>query len=246
MIISIVPYLAKAIPSMKRQVLLTIDDSPSPLMAMRLDYLRPLGVPILWFCRGDNLAERPETAIQALRDGHTLGNHSWDHAMFSKLSLEEAADQIDRTETALEDIHRRAGVPRRLRCFRFPYETTIGTPDHHEALQDLLRRRGFEAPNLPAIQDAGFRQRVARGDLSWSWTYDLEDWTLRSSDSPEAAAVLEKVLTRLTTEIPARTEPLDVFVGHDHAHTVGQWEAVLLRLLDLGCEFLTTEDARAL
>lgn len=231
---------------MTRQVLLTIDDSPSPLMGQRLDYLRPLGVPILWFCRGDNLAERPEIAIQALRDGHTLGNHSWDHPMFSALTLEEAADQIDRTERALEEIHRRAGVPRRTRCFRFPYETTIGTPEHHQALQDLLRSRGFQAPDLPALTDAGFRERVERGDLSWSWTYDLEDWTLRSSDSPDAAEVLEQVLSRLTTEIPLRTEPLDVFVGHDHAHTMGQWEAVLLRLLDLGCEFLTTEDAQAL
>lgn len=231
---------------MKRQVLLTIDDSPSPLMGMRLDYLRPLGVPILWFCRGDNLAERPEVAIQALRDGHTLGNHSWDHPMFSELTLEQAADQIDRTEAALEEIHRRAGVPRSIRCFRFPYETVIGTPQHHAALQDLLRRRGFQGPDLPAVRDAEFCARVANGDLSWSWTYDLEDWKLRSSDSPEAAVTLEQVLARLTTQIPARIEPLDVFVGHDHAHTVGQWEAVLLRLLDLGCEFLTTQDARAL
>lgn len=231
---------------MKRQVLLTIDDSPSPLMGMRLDYLRPLGIPILWFCRGDNLAERPEIAIQALHDGHTLGNHSWDHPMFSALSLDEAADQIDRTEKALEDIHRRAGVPRKVRCFRFPYETTIGTPEHHQALQEILRSRGFQAPDLPAIQDAGFRERISRGDLSWSWTYDLQDWTLRSSDSPDAAEVLEKVLARLTNEVPHRTEPLDVFVGHDHAHTMGQWEAVLLRLLDLRCEFLTIEDAQAL
>lgn len=231
---------------MKRKVLLTIDDSPSPLMAQRLDYLRPLGIRILWFCRGDNLSERPDVGIQALRDGHVLGNHSWDHPRFSELTLEQARDQIDRTDALLDEIHRRAGVPRTLRCFRFPYEDRVGSDEHHEALQEILRSRGFESAKLPSVPDARFRQRDDAQDLSWFWSFDLEDWTLKSSDSPDAASALQNVLTRLEREISPRRNALDVFVGHDHAHTVGQWEAVLLRLIDLDCEFVSPFEARAL
>ncbi|MCB9497110.1 MAG: polysaccharide deacetylase family protein [Fibrobacteria bacterium] len=229
---------------MKRKTLLTIDDSPSPLMDQRLEFLRQLDIRIVWFCRGDNLTERPESAIRALREGHILGNHSWDHPYFSTLSLADAADQIDRTEALLERIHLVAGVPRTVRCFRFPYEDQIGSAEHHQALQEMLAARGFEASGLRAVTDPRFRRRAK--DLSWFWSYDLEDWTLRSSDAPDAAPTLQRVLERLTRELPQRPSGLEVVVGHDHAHTVGQWEATILRLLDLDCEFVSLEEARAL
>jgi len=230
---------------MKHKVLLTIDDSPSPLMRDRLEFLRPLGIPVLWFCRGDNLRDRIDVGVQALRDGHTLGNHSWDHPFFSGLTLAEACAQIDRTEELLETIHEQAGIPRDIRCFRFPYEDRIGSPEHHAALQEVLRARGFQAPEMPAVRDPRFREHAR--DLSWSWSLDLEDWTLRSSDSRDAATTLQKVLARLDTTIPLRSGTgLDVFVGHDHAHTIGQWEAMILRLLDLDCEFVTVQEARAM
>jgi len=231
---------------MKRPVLLTIDDSPSPLMAQRLEYLRALGIPILWFCRGDHLAERPEVGVQALRDGHTLGNHSWSHPRFSQLTLEEARVEIDRTEEILDEIHLRAGVVRDLRCFRFPYEDRLGSAQHQADLQELLRSRSFEPPRLPSVVHAGFRERDAAQDLAWSFTMDLEDWMLKPSDSPEAAATLRKVLDRLETEVPSRPFGLEVLAGHDHSHTAGQWEAVLIRLMDLDCEFLSPGQARAL
>lgn len=230
---------------MKHKVLLTIDDSPSPLMRERLEFLRPLGIPVLWFCRGDNLRERPDVGIQALQDGHTLGNHSWDHPFFSKLSVDDACRQIDRTETLLEAIHEQAGIPRDVRCFRFPYEDRIGSPEHHAALQEALRARGFQAPDMPAVRDPRFRERG--DDLSWFWTFDLEDWTLQSSDSRDAATALQKVLSRLDDQLPSRFgHGLDIFVGHDHAHTIGQWEAMILRLLDLECEFVSVQEARAM
>lgn len=230
---------------MKHKVLLTIDDSPSPLMRERLEFLRPLGIPVLWFCRGDNLSERMDVGVQALQDGHTLGNHSWDHPFFSKLSVGEACLQIDRTEALLEAIHERAGLPREIRCFRFPYEDRVGSPEHHAALQDALRNRGFQVPEMPAVRDPRFRERS--GDLSWFWTFDLEDWTLQSSDSRDAAPTLQKVLSRLDEALPSRSgQGLDIFVGHDHAHTIGQWEAMILRLLDLDCEFVSVQQARAM
>lgn len=221
---------------------LTIDDSPSIHMDERIRFLQARDIPAVWFCRGDYLEERPESAILALQAGHILGNHSYDHAYFSKLSLQEAFDQIDLVESILTDLHHEAGVERRVKCFRFPYEAKIGTPEHHAALQKGLRERGFVPLRVQGAVNPDFLAQCASGDVSWFWTYDSEDWKLVAPDAPEAATRMSEVLARMDRDAPTANCGLnqigtEVVVMHDHGHTGAQWQTVVDGLSAKGLRF---------
>ena len=226
----------------RKPAFLTIDDSPSLHMKDRVGFLDQQGIRAIWFCRGDYLSERPEAAIQALRSGHILGNHSWSHAYFSKLTLEEAALEIDRTDELLEELHRQAGVERRLKVFRFPYEDRIGSEEHHASLQKLLKSRGFVLPRIEGVQDARFDRHLRDEDTSLFWTYDSEDWTLLAPGTAEAEERLAKVFTRMDRDEPEcgcglHAPGTEVIVMHDHSHTGPQWQEVVQGFLDRGLAF---------
>ncbi|HNY31435.1 MAG TPA: polysaccharide deacetylase family protein [Fibrobacteria bacterium] len=221
---------------------LTIDDSASAYMEERVLELAKRGIQAVWFCRGDHLSERPQAAIQALHAGQILGNHSWDHPRFSTLTLEQARDQIDRTDALLDSLHRKAGVPRKVKLFRFPYEDRIGSPEHHEALQELLRSRGFVLPRIDGVESEPYLRHVAENDVSMFWTYDTEDWTLPSPVDAEAGRKLTKVLERMDRDDPMAGCGLakpgrEVVIMHDHDHTAGLWQVVLQGLLSQGLQF---------
>jgi len=227
---------------LSKTAVLTIDDSPSIHMDQRVAFLSSKGIPAVWFCRGDYLEMRPEPVIQALRDGSILGNHSFDHAYFSKLSLAEAFDQIDRTDALIEAIHAKAGVERRIKCFRFPYEAKVGTPEHHEALQAGLRERGFVPLDIDGVVNASFLAQRATKDVSWFWTYDTEDWKLVGPDTPDAAERMDAVLWRMNRDEPLADCGLlqpgtEIVVMHDHGHTGAQWQVVVDALLAKGLRF---------
>lgn len=225
-----------------KTAILTIDDSPSIHMGERIAFLDSKGIRVVWFCRGDYLEERPDFAVQAIRAGHVLGNHSYDHAYFSKLSLEQAFEQIDRTDRILDDLHAKAGTPRRIKCFRFPYEAKLGSPEHHAALQAGLRQRGFVPLDIDGVVSASFLAQRATKDASWFWTYDTEDWKLAAPDSPEAKERMDSVLWRMDRDEPDADCGLnrpgtEIVVMHDHGHTAGQWSSVIDGLLAKGLRF---------
>ena len=67
-------------------------------------------------------------------------------------------------------------MPRRIKCFRFPYEVVVGDPAHHAALQEGLKERGFVPLHVEGVASNAFLEHAARGDVNWFWTYDAEDW----------------------------------------------------------------------
>ncbi len=225
-----------------KSAVLTLDDAPSVHMEERLSFLESKGIRAVWFCRGDYLERRPEAAVRALRSGHVLGNHSWDHPRFSQIQLHEAFDQIDRTERVLERIHREAGVPRQIRCFRFPYDVLVGCPEHHAALQAGLRAREFAPPVVAGVTDPSYLARWEAGDVNWTWTFDTEDWKLGESDAPDAPERMEAALARMERDEPEAGFGLqragtEIVLLHDHDRTVGQWEVLVEHLLAKGLHF---------
>lgn len=225
-----------------KNAVLTIDDSPSIHMGERIGFLEAKGISAVWFCRGDYLEERPDFAIQAIKAGHVLGNHSYDHAYFSKLSLEQAFEQIDRTDKLIEGLHEKAGVPRRIKCFRFPYEAKVGSPEHHAALQAGLRERGFVPLDMDGVTSASYLAQRAGNDVSWFWTYDTEDWKLVGPDAPGARERLADALRRMDRDEPEADCGLnrsgtEIVVMHDHGHTGAQWQSIVEGLLAKGLRF---------
>jgi peptidoglycan/xylan/chitin deacetylase (PgdA/CDA1 family) len=103
------------LPRGKGRVALTFDDGPGPYTAQVVAELRSLHVRATFFVIGRNVKQSPG-AVRGLRDaGMVVGNHSWSHPNFTKLTLAKQRAQIERTEDLLEST-----IGQRPRYFRPP------------------------------------------------------------------------------------------------------------------------------
>jgi len=111
-----------------KEVALTFDDGPDDYWTPRvLDDLKELGVKATFFCVGQRVQANPEVFLRMIKEGHVVGNHSWNHANLSKIPLEQARDQIIRT---MDEMQRVGGV--RPHLLRPPYGA-LSEPLIHEA-----------------------------------------------------------------------------------------------------------------
>jgi peptidoglycan/xylan/chitin deacetylase (PgdA/CDA1 family) len=80
-------------------VYLTFDDGPSKLTPQVLDILKEEGVKATFFELGDEVKEFPDAAKRVVKEGHALGNHSYDH-VYSSLygSFDEFWRQVQATD----------------------------------------------------------------------------------------------------------------------------------------------------
>lgn len=63
-----------------KAVYLTFDDGPVPeVTPWVLDTLKHFGVKATFFCIGKNIAAHPDLFARLRAEGHTVGNHTWDH-----------------------------------------------------------------------------------------------------------------------------------------------------------------------
>jgi peptidoglycan-N-acetylglucosamine deacetylase len=98
-------------------IALTIDDGPSPLYTPQvLQVLERYGVRATFSMIGENVSYYPAVAKDVAEAGHTIINHTWDHANLTSLSADQQRAEIMR---ATDAIHAAVGVQPRM--FRAPY-----------------------------------------------------------------------------------------------------------------------------
>lgn len=102
----------------RRAIALTFDDGPARYTARVLDVLRRSGARGTFFVVGSHVAGGAGVLRRALREGHDLANHSWNHANLSGGGL----GQLRATNAALR---RATGYTPCL--FRAPYGAVSGT-----------------------------------------------------------------------------------------------------------------------
>jgi len=102
----------------ERKIALTFDagSSRDPAPAI-LETLRSEGVRATFFLTGRWAEKNPDLVRAIARDGHLIGNHSYSHPDFRRLSATEIAEEIEKTEKIIE---REAGVSTKP-YFRPPY-----------------------------------------------------------------------------------------------------------------------------
>jgi len=84
-------------------VAMTFDDGPSATLTPKLlDLLAAHHIKATFFVIGENVAEHPEIVARAAREGHEIGNHSWSHPNFAKMSQENVRSQMQRTDDAIK------------------------------------------------------------------------------------------------------------------------------------------------
>ena len=97
-------------------VALTFDDGPSVYTSELLDALKEENVKATFFVLGKSASIQKNTLKRMAEEGHNIGNHSYDHKDFRKISDEEALKQIRLTDEIVESI-----TGEKPKYFRFPY-----------------------------------------------------------------------------------------------------------------------------
>ncbi|GAC1614062.1 MAG: hypothetical protein NVS4B5_02160 [Vulcanimicrobiaceae bacterium] len=92
-------------PATVRAIALTFDDGPNPPYTDRiLDVLHAEGVRATFFVVGRAAVAYPATLRRIARDGHAIGNHTWDHAHLIGKSRQAVRVELDRTDAAIARI----------------------------------------------------------------------------------------------------------------------------------------------
>lgn len=91
----------------KKLVALTFDDGPGPLTKQLLSTLNRLDAPSTFFVQGGLIASHPEVVKAAVRHGHEIGIHTWNHPDLTGVYGDELRHQIYDTR---DEIRRYAGV----------------------------------------------------------------------------------------------------------------------------------------
>lgn len=103
--------------STKQQIALTFDDAPDTLYTPKvLDILKKHNVKATFFVIGKLAEQHPDMVRRIAREGHVLGNHTYNHAQLKKLSMDKFIEDIEKSEAALSPL---AGYAPRL--IRPPY-----------------------------------------------------------------------------------------------------------------------------
>jgi peptidoglycan/xylan/chitin deacetylase (PgdA/CDA1 family) len=116
-----------------------------------LETLRARGVRATFFVAGRWVEAFPDAARAIVRDGHELGNHSYNHPYFSRISAADAAEEIDLTERRAREVTGATTMP----AFRFPYG------DATADMVALLGSKGYIAYHW-STDEGGFSQWIGQ------------------------------------------------------------------------------------
>ncbi len=133
-----------------RKVALTFDDVPGDRYTSQvLDVLKRKRVRASFFVVGTRARKFPELVRRIHREGHDIGNHSYNHPDFSKLPLRKVQEQVLRAEAAIADA-----VGFKPRLVRPPYGEIV--PKQLE----WAKRRGYTVVNWD-VDSSDWRQLSA-------------------------------------------------------------------------------------
>jgi peptidoglycan/xylan/chitin deacetylase (PgdA/CDA1 family) len=188
-------------PKTPGSLFLTFDDGPLDCTASILDHLAANKQKTTFFVVGRNLANESlrKLAIRAVREGHELGNHSYTHPSFSKLSGQKAEKEIRKTHKHIEQVVAEAGGNSRKqnRFFRFPYGDA-GSVQTYSTTRKVLKELGYR--------------------IAW-WDVDPRDWQMCGGPCSRSAS---RVIASVT-----KAAPRDIVLLHDRTRTAAILSSVL-------------------
>lgn len=86
------------------KVLLTFDDGPNPLTTeLILKKLSDEKIKSLFFCVGENVQKYPELVQLLKNEGHSFGNHTFNHKILKTITDEEKKSQISSVNKIFEE-----------------------------------------------------------------------------------------------------------------------------------------------
>ncbi|KIL42386.1 hypothetical protein SD70_00130 [Gordoniibacillus kamchatkensis] len=101
----------------ENKIALTFDDGPDDKFTVQvLDTLKQYNVKATFFVIGFRAKQHPELIARMVREGHVVGNHSYNHANLPKLSDPSFEQQVEHTQAVLKSL-----IGYEPKLFRPPY-----------------------------------------------------------------------------------------------------------------------------
>lgn len=95
-------YVSSTLINEKKKIALTFDDGPSAAYTgTLLDGLKERNVKATFFLIGENAEENPELVKRIYEEGHLIGNHTYSHVEITKISDEEAMEELEKTDNII-------------------------------------------------------------------------------------------------------------------------------------------------
>ena len=127
-------------PNRDNKVYLTFDDGPTPeITEWVLELLKAHHAKATFFCIGNNIEKHPVIFQQIIDEGHTIGNHTFNHLKGWKTSTEEYVENTRKCSELIEKQEARGKrQEKKKELFRPPYGKI--TPVQSR----ILRKMGYK------------------------------------------------------------------------------------------------------
>lgn len=166
----------------RMEIALSFDDGPHPrLTPVILDILSEYGIKATFFMVGENVGYYPAAARAVAEAGHEIGNHTFSHRRFGRMSEEDLLREIHDCEEAISSVTK---AP--VRWIRPPegqlseaMGRVLGDSDYRIILWDVDTRDWAHTP--PAEITRHILDTVQAGDIIL-----MHDFIGYNSPTPEA------------------------------------------------------------
>ncbi len=166
----------------RMEIALSFDDGPHPrLTPVILDILAEYGVKATFFMVGENVGYYPDAARAVAEAGHEIGNHTFSHRRFGRMSEDDLLHEIHACEEAISSV---TNTP--VRWIRPPegqlsevMGEVLGDSDYRIILWDVDTRDWAHTP--PAEITRHILDTVQAGDIIL-----MHDFIGHDSPTPEA------------------------------------------------------------
>jgi len=94
------------IPNAENKIYLTFDDGPTPVITeWVLEKLKKHQAKATFFCIGKNIDNHPEIFHKIINEGHSTGNHTYNHLKGWNTSTEDYLDNIALCQSKIYDLN---------------------------------------------------------------------------------------------------------------------------------------------
>ena len=211
---------------------LTIDDVTSNITPYIIDGLEKRNIKPVLFSTGANLLAYWEEGKYALKKGAIVGNHSYSHPYFSKLSLEECYLEILKQEELLDRLYNEAGVVRERKNFRFPYGDKGGL--NKLKIQDFLIKLGFSKLDDRIINGEWYIENNHKNDIDVYWNFDFTEYLINDEKTYDINKCKKRLKNRdlIDGDYLLDEDSRGIILIHDHPRVQEIEKDYFFQLLD--------------
>ena len=182
---------------------------------------------------------RVDLLRQWVKSGMILGNHTYSHPDFNRLTVEQFQEEIVKGEVVTRELMR-SRQPYQL-YFRHPMTHTGDTREKKEAIENFLIARGYKITphtieNSDFVFNVGYVQALQKGDeaLAKRLREEYLNYTIAATEFAE----------KISPQVFGREVP-QLFLIHVNDITADSLDEMLRRFAERGYKFVTLDKVMA-